>query len=136
MNLRNKKKLIGRVLKVGTDRIILDSSRKEEIKEAITRQDIKDLKKERVIKIRPISGRRKNVKRKTKRRGGSVKKKVKKRKQEYMIITRKLREHLKTSLKKNELTNEEYQNLRKRVKARDIKTVSQLREIVKEIVEK
>ena len=136
MNLRNKKKLIARVLKVGTDRIILESARKEEIKEAITRQDIRDLKKEGVIKLKPISGRRRNVKRKTKRRGGSIKRKVKRKKQEYVIMTRRLRQYLNTLKKKNKITTKEYHDLRKRIKAREIKTVSNLKEIVGEVTEK
>jgi large subunit ribosomal protein L19e len=131
MNLRNKKKLIARTLKVGIDRIVIDQERIEEIKEAITRQDIKDLKKQKIIKIKEKKGRKKNVKRKTKKRGGSVRKKIKRRKQDYVKITRKLRKHVKGLKKKGEITREENIDLRKKIKARTFKSLGHLREAVK-----
>ncbi len=62
-----------------------------EIKEAITKQDIRDLLKSRAIIVKEIKGKLKRVKRKTRRREGSLKKKVKRTKKDYMAITRKLR---------------------------------------------
>ena len=70
MNLNTKKRLAARTLKVGLGRIKFDIERLDEIKEAITKQDIKDLKESGAIKIKEISGRRTNVKRKTIRRAG------------------------------------------------------------------
>jgi len=45
MNLKPKKKLAVKVLGVGAERIKFNSERINEIKEAITRQDIKELVK-------------------------------------------------------------------------------------------
>jgi len=43
MKLDLKKNLAAKTLKVGRDRVQFDNTRLEEIKEAITRQDIRDL---------------------------------------------------------------------------------------------
>ena len=59
MNLRRKKELASRALKVGKERISFVESRLDEVKEAITKQDIHDLKKDGAIEIKNISGRRK-----------------------------------------------------------------------------
>ncbi len=59
MNLEKKKKLAARTLNVGKERIIFLKSRLEEIKEAITRQDIKDLHKDGAIIIKEEKGRKK-----------------------------------------------------------------------------
>ena len=131
MNLRSKKKLIAKVLKVGVNRIILESSRSTEIKEAITRQDIRDLKKEGVIKIKEIKGRKKNIKRKTKKRGGSVRKKVNKRKQDYVAITRKLRNYVKNMKTKGRISKEEHQELRKKIKSRAFRDLAHLRDAIR-----
>lgn len=131
MNLKNKKKLIARVLKVGVDRVILDQNRMEEIKEAITRQDIKDLKKQGIIKMRVKKGKKKKMKRKTKKRAGSIKKRVKRRKQDYVKITRKLRDYIKNLKGKKEITTEQYKKLRKRIRARDFRDLAHLREAIK-----
>jgi len=66
MNLGKKKELAKRTLKVG----------KGEIKEAITKQDIRDLKREGAIVIKNIKGRRK-VKKKKKKGVGNIRKKIK-----------------------------------------------------------
>ena len=69
--MNKKKVLASKVLKVGKGRIIFDINRLDEIKEAITKQDIRDLHSQGAIKIREIKGR------------GKIKKKVNKRKQEH-----------------------------------------------------
>ena len=61
MNLKTKKMLAQKVLKVGKERIVFLKPRLEEIKEAITRQDIRQLYDEGMIKIKEIKGRRKIV---------------------------------------------------------------------------
>ena len=85
MNLGKKKNLAKRTLKVGKERIIFIKSRLEDIKEAITRQDIRDLNAEGAILVREIKGRTKIKKRK--KTPGKIKKKVSKRKQEYVKMT-------------------------------------------------
>jgi large subunit ribosomal protein L19e len=128
MNLSNKKILAAKTLGVGTGRIELNINRLEEIKEAITRQDIKDLVKSGAIKIKEPNGRRKNVKRKQRRRIGKIKLKVKARKRSYIIITRKLRNYIKSLKAQEKITNEKYSELRKQIRNRSFKSKRHLKE--------
>ena len=84
MNLRNKKVLAAKTLGVGKNRIYFSGQGFKEIKEAITRQDIKDLYNEKIIKIKPIKGRKKVQKRKRRRGPGKIKKKLNKRIQKIL----------------------------------------------------
>ncbi len=131
MNLKKKKELAARTLGVGKNRIILDNNRLEEIREAITRQDIKDLKKQEIIKIKEKRGRKKKKKRKTKRRGGSKRKRINKRKQDYVKMVRKMRRILKNLKEKKEISKEEYQDLRNKIKAKKFRDSKHLLEAVK-----
>jgi ribosomal protein L19E len=133
MNLKNKKRLIARTLKVGIRRISINKDMTSEIKEAITRQDMRDLKKEKIIKIKEVKGRKKKVKRKTKRRLGSIKKKVKNSKQKYVKLVRKQRAYIKVQSRKEIITKEQYRDLRKKVRAKNFRDLSHLKEFVKEI---
>lgn len=128
MKLEKKKKLVARVLKIGKERIWFSSENLAEIKEAITKQDIKDLFQQGIIKIKPVKGRKKIKKRRTKRREGKIKKKVKKRKQEYVKITRKLRYYIKELKRQGKIDKKEYWELRKKIRARDFKSKVQLKE--------
>ncbi|MDP2947256.1 MAG: 50S ribosomal protein L19e [Nanoarchaeota archaeon] len=131
--MANKKILAGKVLGVGKGRIIFSNSHLSEIKEAITRRDIVDLYKSGAIQIKEIKGRRKITKRKNKRRTGKIKKKVNRSKQEYVIITRKLRSHLKHLLKTNLINKENYKNARKQIRARKFKSKRHLKESMEEL---
>jgi large subunit ribosomal protein L19e len=128
MKLNKKKELAAKVLKVGKGRIYFNSENLSEIKEAITKQDIKDLATQGIIKIRPVKGRKKIKKRETKRMAGKIKKRVKKRKQEYVKITRKLRGYIKELIKQDRMSKEEYRDLRKKIRARNFKSKAQLKE--------
>lgn len=128
MNLLNKKKLAAKTLGVGMGRIEFNINRLEEIKEAITRQDIKDLVKGGAIKIKEPKGRKKNVKRKQRRRAGKIKLKVNSRKQEYVKITRKLRRYIKSLKDQEKITKEKHIDLRKQIRNRIYKSKRHLRE--------
>jgi len=130
MNLRNKKELASRALKVGKERIIFVSERKDEIKEAITKQDIRDLYKDRAIKIKEISGRKKVVGRKRKRGPGNIKKKVNTRKRDYVIMTRKLRAYVKSLRERGELSVEEAKDIRKKIRNKTFKSKANLRDYI------
>tara|TARA_Y100000310_G_C20674885_1_gene812424 strand:+ start:1035 stop:1445 length:411 start_codon:yes stop_codon:yes gene_type:complete len=136
MNLRKKKRLIARTLKIGVKRVKLDSEMREEIKEAITRQDIKDLRKEKIIKIKEKSGIKKKQKRKTKKRMGSRKKKINRKKQDYVKLTRKLRGYVKKLKEKGEITKEEYYEFRKKIRVKKFSDFSHLKTAIKEEKEK
>jgi large subunit ribosomal protein L19e len=56
MNLLNKRILAAHVLGVGKDRLWFDMDRAEDIKAAITREDIRVLIREGVIRLKPVKG--------------------------------------------------------------------------------
>lgn len=114
MNLTKKKSLAARTLGVGQKRIKFVESRLDEIKEALTKQDIRDLHNDGAIIIAEIGGRKVKVKKKKRRSAGNVRKKVNKRKQNYVKLTRKLRKYLKES--EGKLTKKEKEDLRNKIR--------------------
>ena len=128
MNLNKKKELASKVLRVGKNRIQFNSENLPEIKEAITKQDIRDLYQSGIIGIKPVKGRKKIVKRKTRRGPGKIKKKVDKRKEVYVKITRKLRGYIKELKKLGKISNEEYISLRKKIRMRMFRSKAHLKE--------
>ncbi len=135
MNLAKKKQLAAETLKVGKHRIVFNIEGLPEIKEAITKQDIKTLFQEGIITIKPVKGRRKVKKRKTRRGPGKIKKKVKNRKQEYVKITRKLRDYLKELRKKDAIDRELYLDLRKKIRMRQFKSKTNFRDYLDNLEE-
>jgi large subunit ribosomal protein L19e len=129
MNLRNKKKLIARTFGVGIDRIKITSG--EEIKEAITKQDIKDLVNQGLIIIKDKKGVRGRNKKKTRKGAGSRKFTVKK--DNYLIITRKLRGYIKNLKKKGKISKEEHYKFGKKIKSRIFKDLSHLKQEIRMI---
>jgi large subunit ribosomal protein L19e len=126
-NLNKKKVLAAKTLKVGKNRLNFSQDNLKEIKEAITRQDIKDLHAEGIITIKPIKGRKKIKRRKTRRGPGKIKKTVNKRKQIYVKITRKLRGYLSELKKLGVIDNELYNDLRKKIRMRVFRSKSHLK---------
>ncbi len=129
MNLGKKKRLASRTLNVGKERIVFLESRLNKIKESITKQDIRDLKKEGSILVKEIKGRRKKKKKLSKRRGfGKIKKKVKKRKEKYVIMTRKLRKYVADMKKKGKISREEFYDVRKKIRNKVFRSKNHLKE--------
>ena len=128
MKLDLKKNLAANTLGVGKSKVVFNTDRLEEIKEAITRQDIKDLVSSGAIMVKENKGRRKNVKRKHRRRQGSIKKKVKRKKQEYVKTVRKLRNYLGELVKHGTLDKEKNRELRKQIRNRRFRSKRQLKE--------
>lgn len=128
MNLTKRKELAAKVLGVGKGRIIFDSAHLSEIKEAITKQDIRDMFTEGIISIREIKGRRQKEKRKTRRGEGKLKRTIKSGKRGYIILVRKQRRYVKELLLQKKITKEQYKDLRKKIRARTFKDKSHLKE--------
>lgn len=126
MDLGKKRSLAARTFGVGESRISFVKPRLEEIKEAITKQDIRDLHKDGAIKIKDIKGRKKIVKKRKTRTTGSIRKRVNKRKKNYVILTRKLRKHLKES--KSKLTHKDKKEVRKKIKNKFFRSKSHMKE--------
>jgi ribosomal protein L19E len=131
MNLKKKKNLASKTLGVGRERIVFLKPRLEEIKEAITRQDINDLYKDGAIKIKEVKGRKKVHISSLRKSPGKIKKRVKKRKKEYMIITRKLRKYSSGLKEQGKISKEELVEIRKKIRNRQLKNKSQLKEQLK-----
>jgi len=128
MQLARKKDLAAKVLKVGKNRIRFMETNLSEVKEAITRQDILDLHKSGAIQIAEVKGRKKIVKRKHRRRVGKIKKRVKNRKQEYVIITRKLRAFVRGLVRTGTIDAEKKKDIRKMIRSRRFRSKRHLKE--------
>ena len=131
MNISKKKELAKRTLKVGKGRIVFLESRLDEIKEAITKQDIRDLKMEGAIIIKNIKGRRK-VKKNKKKSVGNVRKKVNTRKRDYVIMTRKLRKYVSEIKKQGIISKKEESEIRKKIRNKMFRSKAHLREHIGE----
>lgn len=131
MNLRKKKNLASKTLKIGKERIIFSKQGLEEIKNAITKQDIIQLYKEGIIKIKEGKGRKKIIKRIRKKGKGKVKKKINKRKREYVILTRKLRKHVDGLKRQGTISSKEVKEIRKKIRNKFYKNKSHLREQIR-----
>jgi large subunit ribosomal protein L19e len=132
MNLKKKKILAAKALKVGKERIIFLKPRLEEIKEAITKQDIRDLKKDGAIVIKENKGRRK-FQRSPKRRVGKIRKRVNKRKREYIILTRNLRRVILELKNQKRISKEAWLDLRKKIKNKFFKNKTQLKDYIRNL---
>ena len=129
MNLSKKKKLVKRTLNIGEDRIVFLESRLEEIKDAITKQDIRDLVKSGAIIIKERKGRKK-VQRTKSRSTGNIRKKAKKKKREYIIITRKLRRYLKGFEAEGKILKDDVTDMRKKIRNREFRSAAHLKEYI------
>src|SRR3989338_4781938 len=128
MNLLKKKKIASKALGVGIKRIKFSVGRLDEIKDAISRQEIKSLYEDGAIIVKDISGRRKNTKKKNGRSYGKVRKKVSKRKTDYVIITRKLRKYAGEMKAGGNISREFLKDIRKKIRNREFKSKKQLKD--------
>ena len=127
MNLSKKKALAVKTLGVGKSRIVFVKSRLDEIKEAITKQDIRDLKKEGAIIVKDVKGRKKVINKKS-RSPGNIRKKVNTRKKKYMILTRKLRKYVGDMKKQGKLSKEDVKSVRKKIRAKSFRSGAHFKE--------
>lgn len=132
-NLDKRKSLASKILGVGKNKIIFDNTKLSEIKEAITKQDIRDLYSAGVITIKDSPGRKKIIKRKTRRGPGKIKRKVNNRKIDYMILVRKLRRYINELKIQGKLTEDQYQSLRIKIKSKLFKDKNHIKEYLEEL---
>lgn len=122
MNLKNKKRIASSILKVGLKRVKFDPDRLPEIKEAITKGDIKSLIKSKSIKSKKKKGiskyriRKIKLQKKKGRRAGLGSRRGKKTarlasKKSWMIKIRAQRNLLKELKDKNLISSKDYRNL-------------------------
>ena len=127
MDLSKKRVLAAKVLGVGVGRVMFNIQRLDEIKEAITKQDMRDLAADKAIYIREIKGRQTNAGRR-RRRAGSIRMRPNQRKREYMRITRKMRKYSGELRKQGKISREEFMTLRKEIRSKQFRTKSHIKE--------
>jgi large subunit ribosomal protein L19e len=132
MNLSKKKALAARTLNVGKERIFFVEARLDEIKEAMTKQDIRELHKGGAILIKEKKGRKKS-KKKVRKSPGNKRKNIKKRKKTYMILTRKLRKYLTELKAQGKISKEDLKETRKKIRDRVYKSKAHLQAQLGEI---
>ncbi len=132
MNLAKKKALAAKVLGVGKERVVFLNSGLNEIKEAITKQDIRDLKNHGLIIVKEIKGRKK-VRSGGRRGQGKVRIKVNRRKKEYLATTRKLRGYISHVRGTGGISEEVYKDTLKKIRNRFFRSKAHLKEYLEEI---
>lgn len=127
MKLQVQKRLASSILKRSKKKVTIDNTRLEDVKEAITRFDIKSLIKDGAIKVKPVKGpskvrtrKLKEQKKKGRRKGhGSRKGKATARlsqKDAWMIKIRNQRELLKELKDNDKIENKTYRDLYNKTK--------------------
>lgn len=130
MKLNKIKELASKTLKVGKGRLRFNEKMIDESKEAITKQDVRDLVSQGAIILKEKKGSIKKPKRKTRKKEGSIKIKVKDSKRKYMILTRKLRAYIFELRKQEKITEEQYKELRKQIRQHSFRSKAHLKEIL------
>jgi len=136
MSVKLQKQLAAKIAKVGIDRVWIDPEQIEKVESAITRDEVKKLIHEGIIKILPkkgiSSGRKKKVRKKKakgKRKGpGSKKGSRISRKTVWIKRIRAIRAKLKELRDNKVITRSTYRKLFKMAKGGTFKSVSHLKE--------
>ena len=142
MNLSKKRRMAAEVLGVGENRLWIDPSKMDKVKEAITKEDIRALVKQGIIKKKKIKGtsrararKLQEAKRKGRRRGmGSRKGKAtarKPRKKAWMEKIRAQRRFLRNLKEKKIITIRKYRELYRKAKAGIFRNVAHLKLFIK-----
>lgn len=146
VNLKAKKRLAARVLGVGVHRIRFLEDHLDDVRNAITRQEIRSLVTANTITVKPFTGTSKGRahtkksqrnKRGTKqgskqgRKGARVGKK-----EVYVIKVRALRRLLRIAKIREEITNDEFWLLYKKIGGNTVRNKAHLRALMEEVKEK
>lgn len=142
VNIKKKRELVARILGVGANRVRFEPDKLDDIADSITREDLRSLVRRGTIwttKIKGTSRGRARAKRAIgRKRGlGPGSKKGKKtarkgKKSAYVTKVRALRYHLKVLKDRNEINRQIYWSVYKKVNGGQVRSVSHLRDIVKQ----
>lgn len=127
MNLRNKRKIVARILKVGIDRVWFDPGRASDIQQAITKDDFRKLISEGAVLVKQKKGvsrgraRARLLQKRKGRQSGSGSRKGAKtsrlsRKTLWVKGIRAQRELFSNLVQKKSITDDVYRHLRKKAK--------------------
>ncbi len=139
--LNLQRKLASKILECGTNKVWFDQDRLEDIREAITAEDIRELIRDGAIKGKITKGVKARAaksrslrKRKKRKRGlGKRKKMLRKRKGDYVKSIRKLRGHIRM-LREKGIGSKTANKLNKLAKSGHLTTTKSLEEYLKQNV--
>ncbi|HDO20151.1 MAG: 50S ribosomal protein L19e [archaeon GB-1845-036] len=133
--LRTVRRLAAEILKVGESRIWIDPENLDRALEAMTREDVKGLIREGIVKKKPPNNisRGRIRKRKKRRRGaGSIKGGVSKRKFLWMVKVRSQRKFLKMLRRRRIIDRKVYRKLYGMVKGGAFHSISHIKSYIRE----
>jgi large subunit ribosomal protein L19e len=142
VNLKKKRELVARILGIGANRVRFEPDKLDDIADSITREDLRSLVKRGTIwttKVKGTSRGRAKTKQATRKKSGlgPGSKKGKKtartgKKSAYVTKVRSMRYHLKVMKDRNEINRQTYWLIYKKVDGGQVRSVSHLRDIVKQ----
>lgn len=142
MSLRSQRRLAAQILKVGATRVWIDPSRTDEVETAITREEIRRMVHEGVIKALPEKGvsrvrarvlhekKKKGLRRGPGQREGSARSKVS-RKEAWMTKIRALRRKLREMKARREIAEGDYRKLYALAGSGTFKSIADMERYVK-----
>ena len=142
VNLKKKRELLARILGIGANRVRFEPDKLDDIADSITREDLRSLVKRGTIwttKVKGTSRGRAKTKQAIRKKSGlgPGSKKGKKtartgKKSAYVTKIRSMRYHLKVMKDRNEINRQTYWLIYKKVDGGQVRSVSHLRDIVKQ----
>jgi large subunit ribosomal protein L19e len=142
VNLKKKRELVARILGIGANRVRFEPDKLDDITDSITREDLRSLVKRGTIwttKVKGTSRGRAKTKQAIRKKSGlgPGSKKGKKtartgKKSAYVTKIRSMRYHLKVMKDRNEINRQTYWLIYKKVDGGQVRSVSHLRDIVKQ----
>jgi large subunit ribosomal protein L19e len=142
VNLKKKRELVARILGIGANRVRFEPDKLDDIADSITREDLRSLVERGTIwttKVKGTSRGRAKTKQAIRKKSGlgPGSKKGKKtartgKKSAYVTKIRSMRYHLKVMKDRNEINRQTYWLIYKKVDGGQVRSVSHLRDIVKQ----
>jgi len=143
LNLKNQRRLAASVLKVGVNRVWIDPEGAEEVEAVITRQEIRKLVNDGIIKALPIGrpsrgrARERMAQKKAKRRRGPGRRKGAKysivsRKERWMSRIRSQRKRLRRLRERRVITVNTYRSLYRKAKGGEFRSIAELERYITE----
>jgi large subunit ribosomal protein L19e len=142
VNLKKKRELVARILGIGANRVRFEPDKLDDIADSITREDLRSLVKRGTIwttKVKGTSRGRAKTKQAIRKKSGlgPGSKKGKKtartgKKSAYVTKVRSMRYHLKVMKDRNEINRQTYWLIYRKVDGGQVRSVSHLRDIVKQ----
>ena len=136
MNLNSQRRLAAEILSIGENRVWIDPERADDVEVAITRQEIRKLIHDGIIKALPVNAlsrgraRAQAYKKKTKRRIGPGSRKGKK----FSVVSRKERwmSRIRAQRERRIITVNTYRSLYMKAKGGEFRSISEMERYINE----